>query len=338
MAKKNRNKQKHLRKEERFCIEKMLQAGDTLTKIAETLHRGLSTISEEVSANGGRAKYCAEKAHKRAYWKQYLKKKNCNKVAMDSALSRMVEMELRNRRSPEEIAAVLKQRGVLNYASGKSIRKFITKRPGLERFLFWNRVHKKGGPKRKGDVFLHDPGRKSIDERPHEATSVYGHWEMDFIVSALSSVVLLVLVEKQTKLTRLAILPNRENATVNNAVALLLKGYTVKSLTTDNDIGFTHWRLLETMIGASIYFCHPYHSWEKGLVENTNRWIREFIKKKTDILGYTENYVMQIESWLNHGPLLCLQGASAYEMMMQKEYDKFVSSLSVNYPVLRIGG
>ena len=103
-------------------------------------------------------------------------------------------------------------------------------------------------------------------------------------------------------------------------------------MTTDNDIAFGDWRTLELMIGAPIYFCHPYHSWEKGLVENTNRWLREFIKKKTDIAEYSDEFIAEVESWMNHGPRLCLQGLSAYEMMMQKEKNIFVSSLSINFP------
>jgi len=331
MAKKIGNKKKHLNYEERFSIEKMLRADETLTNIAKVLGRGLSGISEEVSANGGRTKYTAMKAQLRAYWKQYRKKRDCNKVAMTQGMSRIIEKELGNRRSPEEIALMLKQRKFHSTPSAKSIRKFIASRSGLERFLFWNRVKKKGGPK-QGTIFLKDPGRKAITERSIEATTEYGHWEMDFIVSALSSFVLLVLVEKQTKLLRMAILPNRENALVNGAVTRLLAGSTVNSVTTDNDIAFSDWRTLELMIGAPVYFCHPYHSWEKGLVENTNRWLREFIKKKTDIAGYSTAFIAEVESWMNHGPRLCLRGASAYEMMMQKEKNIFVSSLSINFP------
>ncbi len=326
------NKKKHLSYEERFSIEKMLRVDDTLTHIAKTLGRGLSGISEEVSANGGRTKYTATKAQLRAYWKQYRKKRDCNKVAMTPGMIRIVEGELSNRRSPEEIALWLKQRKFPCTPSAKSIRKFIASRSSLERFLFWNRVKKKSGPK-SSTIFLKDPGRKSIAERPKEANTEYGHWEMDFIVSALSSSVLLVLVEKQTKLLRMAILPNRENGLVNGAIVRLLLGYTVHTITTDNDIAFGDWRTLELMTGAGIYFCHPYHSWEKGLVENTNRWVREFIKKKTDIAGYMDTFIADVESWMNHGPRLCLQGASAYEMMMQKEYGKFVHSLSINFPI-----
>lgn len=337
MTKKIGNKKKHLSFEERFSIEKMLRVGDTLTHIAVTLERGLSSISEEVRLSGGRTHYTASKAQLRAYWKQYRKKRDCNKVAMTPGVARIIERELRNRHSPEEIADMLKERKFHCTPSAKSIRKFIDRRHGLERFLFWNRTKKKSGSKSDA-IFLKDEGRKSIDERPIEATSEFGHWEMDFIVSALSSYVLLVLVEKQTRLLRMAILPNRRYALVNGAVTRLLVGYTVKSVTTDNDIAFGDWRTLELMIGAPIYFCHPYHSWEKGLVENTNRWLREFIKKKTDIAGYSDEFIADVESWMNHRPRVCLRGASAYEMMMQKECGKFVHSLSINFPRLRIRG
>ena len=235
MAKKIGNKKKHLSYEERFSIEKMLKADETLTTIATILGRGISGISGEVSVNGGRTKYAATKAQLRAYWKQYRKKRDCNKVAMTPGMIRIIERELRNRRSPEEIAAMLKQRRFHCTPSAKSIRKFIASRSSLERFLFWHRVKKKGGPK-QSTIFLKDPGRKAITERPVEVITEYGHWEMDFIVSALSAYVLLVLVEKHTKLVRMVILPNRENALVNGAITRLLAGYTVTSVTTDNDI------------------------------------------------------------------------------------------------------
>ena len=100
MAKKLKNKKKHLRKEERFCIEKMLRRNESFSEIARTLGRGLSTISEEVNENGGRENYNAKKANHRAQLKQYWKKKNCNKVAMDGHLSRFVEKNLGKGWSP----------------------------------------------------------------------------------------------------------------------------------------------------------------------------------------------------------------------------------------------
>ena len=274
------NKKKHLFDEERFCIEKMLGIGDSFGKIALTLNRGVSTISEEVNNNKGRERYKAESAIRRAYWKQYRKKRDCNKIACDGHLTRFVERKLSLGWSPEAISYRLKKQSGLAYASRKSIRKFIEKRPGLDRYLFWNRNNMKSGSKRTNNIYLTDKDRKFIDIRPIEADYSYGHWEMDFIVSKHNSWVLLVCVEKYSKLVRLALLPNRNNNAVNKAVASLLKGYVVKTITTDNDIGFSKWKKLESLLHTSIYFCYPYHSWEKGLVENCNRWIREFIQKK----------------------------------------------------------
>jgi len=331
------NKKKHLSEKERFCVEKMLGASDSLSEIARTLGRGLSTLSEEINKNGGRDNYSAERAERRAYWRQYRKKRECNKVAMDGNLTRFVERHLSKRWSPEIIASRLKIQPGLDYASGKSIRKFIGKRFGLERFLFWNRNNHKSGRK-NNKWFFDDPLRKFIDERPIPALFEYGHWEADFIVSKHNSFVLLVLVEKHSKLKKLAILPNRANDLVNMTIARLLAGRLVLSLTIDNDIAFTKWRDLERMLGASVYFCHPYHSWEKGLVENTNRWIREFVPKRSDLSKYSKDFIQAIEDWFNRKPSERLNGLTPYEKMMEKEGRRFVSSLAINFPIVRIWG
>jgi transposase, IS30 family len=330
------NKKKHLSNEERFCIEKMCQAGESFGKIGRTLDRGLSTVSEEVNGNEGREKYKAEKAIRKAYWKQYRKKKDCNKVAIDSNLTKFVEKKLEAGWSPGAISSRLEIQSGLQYASEKSIRKFIKKRSGLERYLFWNRNDHKGGPKRKYDIYLSDPDRKFIEERPIWAEFEYGHWEIDFIVSKHNSWVLLVCVEKWSKIFKLTLLPSRNNDLVNQSVAKLLEGYVVNSITTDNDIGFGKWKELEKMLNTQIYFCHPYHSWEKGLVENSNRWIREFIPKKTDLKSVPLEFLNDIEMYFNNKPRECLQGFTAHEIMMKSEYGKFVESLEVNFPKLRI--
>lgn len=332
------NKKKHLSDEERFCIEKMLGVGESLSQISRTLGRGLSTISEEVSGNGGRKRYKAESAIRRAWWKQYRKKRNCNKVAMDGHLTRFVERKLEKGWSPEVISSRLKRQSGLKYASRKSIRKFIGKRPGLERFLFWERNNMKSGIKRKNNIYLTDPDRKFIEIRSLEALYSFGHWEMDFIVSKHNSWVLLVLVEKFSKTLKLALLPNRNNDLVNETVISLLKNQIVNTITTDNDIGFGKWKELEKLLQTSIYFCHPYHSWEKGLVENSNRWIREFIPKKTNLGLISAEYILEIEDYFNHKPKECLSGRTAFEVKIEKECGMMVESLEINMPRLRIEG
>lgn len=338
MAKNQKNKKKHLGKEERFCIEKMLKHKKSFSEIARTLGRGVSTISEEVNANGKRRKYNAEKAHHRAYLKQYWKKKNCNKVAMNGHLSRFVEKSLSKGWSPETISMRLEIQSGIGHASGKSIRKFIQKRSGLERYLFWNRNNMKSGRKRGKGKYLQDPDRKWIDTRPYTALYEYGHWEMDFIVSKHNSFVLLVLVERYSKKILMRIMPNRNNILINQIITEMLRIYTVKTITTDNDIAFAKWKDLEISLKTEVYFCHPFHSWEKGLVENTNRWIRDFIKKKTNLQLISNGNLKEIEDWFNHTPKQCLSGRTPYEVCIQKECGIMVESLEINLPTLRIWG
>ena len=332
------NKKKHLSNEERFCIEKMLKAGQSLKEIGRMLGRGKSTMSEEVEANGGRNRYVAQIAIRRAYWKQYRKKRNCNKVACDGHLTRFVERKLEIGWSPEVISSRLKIQSGLKYVSQKSIRKFIKKRSGLERFLFWNRNNMKSGRKREKVGYLTSLGRKSIDIRHPSALFLYGHWEIDFIVSKHNTWILLVCVEKYSKILRLALLPNRNNDLVNQAIFNLLSDQRVESITVDNDIAFGKWRELEDLLHTQVYFCKPFHSWEKGLVENSNRWIREFIPKKTDLKSISSGYVSDIEMYFNHKPRECLNGRTAFEVMMEKEYGILVESLEINLPKVRIWG
>lgn len=332
------NKKQHLSDEERFCIEKMLRVGESLVDISKTLGRGKSTITEDVNKNGGRAMYTAKRAIRRAYWKQHRKKRDCNKVALDGHLTKFVEKKLRGGWSPGAISSRLKCQSGLDYASEKSVRKFICKRSGLERFLFWNRNDHKSGKKRDNKLFLTDPDRKWIETRPIEAIFSYGHWEMDFIVSKHNSFVLLVCVEKYSKLLKLALLPSRTTETVHKALVSMFSDSIPKTITTDNDIAFCKWRDLELLLGTAIYFCHPYHSWEKGLVENCNRWIREFLPKKTDLRSISSESILDIENYFNHKARECLNGRTAYEVMMNMEYGKLIESLTFNFPKVRIRG
>ena len=129
-----------------------------------------------------------------------------------------------------------------------------------------------------------------IRDRP-KIDGIYGHYEMDFIVSSLSTYSLLVVVERKNKTVYVKRIPNRKHGTVLSALKDIFKYKLVLSITTDNDIAFSNWRQIERELNTKIYFCEPYHSWEKGLVENTNRWIRLFVPKRSDIAQVTEEKI-----------------------------------------------
>ena len=94
-------------------------------------------------------------------------------------------------------------------------------------------------------------------------------------------------------------------------------GYIVNTLTLDNDIVFRKHRQLSRLLGAPIYFCHPYHSWEKGGVENSNKLIRQYIPKRSDISQYSDEYIRMVRDKLNNRPRKCLKYKTPLEIMKE---------------------
>jgi IS30 family transposase len=288
---------KHLSFEERFVIEALLKKKTSIRSIADILERSPNTVSREIAKNSTQGIYTAKKAHHKAYLKRWRSKTQCCKVAMNDFLYRYVDKKLRSKWSPTQISGILKKEyGII--CSPKAIYKFAKSRC-LERFLFWGWNRRKGGRKAYS---INNPkdDRKYIDVRPLEVAT--GDWEMDFIVSSLSTFVLLVIVNRVTKYTKVYKLENRKRTTVMYALSIAFHGEYVRSITTDNDIAFVCWKDIESLFHTQVYFTHPYHSWEKGLVENSNRWIRCFVPKKQDIKYVTREDLYAIHSFLNNRP------------------------------------
>ena len=287
----------HLSFEERFVIEVMFKKETSIRDIGEYLGRSANTISREIKKNSTNGIYTAKKAHHKAYLKRWRSKTQCLKVAMSDFLYRYVDRKLRSKWSPEQISGELMNKYNIT-CSPKAVYKFAKSRC-LERFLFWGWNKKKSGRKNYHYDTPKDE-RKYIDLRPQEVTT--GDWEMDFIVSSLSTYVLLVIVNRATRYTKVHKLENRKRTTVMYALSVAFRGEYVRSITTDNDIAFVCWKDIESLLHTQVYFTHPYHSWEKGLVENSNRWIRCFVPKKQDIASVTRKDLYDIHSFLNNRP------------------------------------
>lgn len=294
-------KYKQLSFEERFAIEKLFKGNAPIREIAMFLGRSPNTISRELNKNMVNGVYSAKKAQLKVNQRRWRAKRQCLKVAMNSFLVRFVEDSLEKKWTPRSISGYLKRELGIQ-CSAKAIYKYIEHR-GLEYQLFWRWNKRKGGPKRRKHKGIPD-NRKYIEERPVQ--NVLGHYELDFIVSKHSTFVLLVATDRLTKHSLVRKLSNRKRSTISQAFSDMFGGIPVKSITTDNDIAFKHWPELEVIIQAPIYFCHPYHSWEKGLVENTNRWIRCFVPKRHDIASVTQEDLDEIHTFLNDRPRECI--------------------------------
>lgn len=302
----------HLIYEERKHIAYLRNIrGKSGREIALEMDRSPTSISTELKSGNMDEIYDPDLGQKKADFKRRRSKTKLMKILLDGDLRKKIEPEIRRGISPRRISGTLRGQDI--QISDKSIYKFVHAY-NLERYLCF-----KGKPKTSKGQYIYrrekELDKTRVDQRP-DIQGIYGHYEMDFIVSSHSTYTLLVVVEKKTHRVYIRKISNRKHEDVTRALQDIFFGKTVLSITTDNDISFSHWKQLEVLLKTKIYFCYPYHSWEKGLVENTNRWIRLYIKKKSDIKDVTEEILEKTDYWFNQYPreILGFKSANALEL------------------------
>jgi transposase, IS30 family len=237
----------------------------------------------------------------------------------------------KDRWSPEVIAGKLKIKHPDESIHHETIyryiysQKFKTRGMKLWQYLTYQRKRrmKKNGRSvnRNGRI----PGSISIDLRPEIVAerSRGGDWESDNLGSPKTDKsALSVTVERLSRLTLLDKLTDRKAATKRQALTKRLSKYPKKlrlTLTEDNGSENIEHQQLSDDAQIDIFFCHAYHSWEKGTVENTNQRLRtkRYIPKGTSIDTLSEKQIKQIEHKLNSTPRKCLNYLTPYEKMEQ---------------------
>ncbi len=180
---------------------------------------------------------------------------------------------------------------------------------------------------------------RSIDKRPKEANEriVAGHWEMDTVYSGkeFSSVCLLTLTERKTRVEITRKIPDRTAASVTKEIdkierqmgALAFRELFI-SITPDNGTEFSNVEALERSIlnkkaRTQLFFAHPYSSYERGTNENHNGIIRRFIPKGSDIGLQKKSTIRRIQDWMNNYPRKILNGKSPLEALAEEFGDSF---------------
>lgn len=333
-------KAKKINGEERGYIEYLRnEEKRSVGKIARIMKRSKSSISEELRRVKGL--YDSEKAEEHRYRKQYHKTYEWMKVAACPKLSAYVSAKMKEDWSPEEIAGRIKYIDTdIPRATTPSIYKYIYSIYGrqIEQYLRYGRQTKKDEAHASSGI----TDRTFIDKRPKkvEKRRFFGDWEADFIVSGKDgSGYLAVFVERKTRYVVVRKIAVKDVHTVHSLFQKILGGmFLVSTLTIDNDIVFRKHKDLSEMIGAPVYFTHPYHSWEKGTVENMNKWIRQYVPKKSDISKLTDEYVQMIEDKLNNRPRKCLRFKTPREAMeKERGVKKDVALLQCNVLQERFG-
>ena len=303
-------------KNDRNEIKILLGRKYSFRDIAKALSRSVSTVSDEVNNNSVRGKYDPEKAQHKAYVRRHNASFRGKKIVANMDLRSFVEKHLLDGQSPEAISGRLKHREKkLPYASKDTIIRFLNSPYGkIIGLKLKKKKRPKGGVKKKK---LSD--RTFIDKRPKiiEKRGRVGDAEGDFIVACKSGRgILLVVVCRKLRMTFLEIIHDVSVDEVHKAFLRIKKRFPeLKSLTLDNDILFRMHKTLSKLLGMKIYFCHPYHSWEKGEVENTNKFIRKYIPKGSDLSRYAAEEILEIEKRCNRRFMKCLDYATPEEKL-----------------------
>jgi IS30 family transposase len=336
-----KRKYSHIKKTERLEIAILLKKKHSLRSIAGVLNRSVGTISEEISLNKVNGAYDPLKADHKAYVKRKYAKYQGMKVVENRELRGYVEEKSKESWSPEQIAGRLQKVDTnIKYASRGAIYKFIFSPYGraLERYLRYRGKKKKGGNRTKADQLKN---RTFIDKRPEIVSNRerFGDWEGDFIVSGKRGKgVLVVLYERKTMYVKIQKIMSRSCDVANKYIQEMTGGFVCfNSLTIDNDISFRKHGELSRLLGAPVYFCRPYHAWEKGGVENINKLIRQYIPKGSDISKYSDGYIKEIEDKLNNRPRKGLGYKTPLEVMTEngqfKSLENFANIIKQKTPV-----
>lgn len=307
----------HLTQEERYQIYALMKAGLLQTQIAAVLGRSPSTISRELRRNRGQRGYRPHQAHERS----------CQRARAARTRPRITESQwqaiaelLRQHWSPEQIADRAALEGTLAITHERIYHFIYADKAGggeLWRCLRGQKPYRRrygSGRERRGQI----ADRVGIEQRPSEVQrrERIGHWEADTVHGRARQGAVLSLVERRSRLTRLAKLPRATAKAVRQAARRRLRpiAHAVESITADNGKEFADHRAISRALDALFYFAEPYASWQRGTNENTNGLIRQYLPKSRDLRKLSGAEVRKIENRLNHRPRKCLGFLTPYEV------------------------
>ena len=304
---------------EREEISRGIAAHQSARSMARLLGRSASTVSRELSRNGGYDGYRAALADETA-WARARRPKRC-KLANSARLRQAVASKLRLNWSPEQVAGWLKRAhpGDESYhVSHETIYRslFVQARGVLKKELL-GYLRSRRTIRRSKQAGLHGDGRGqirdivSIRQRPAavEDRAVPGHWEGDLLSGSKNSYIA-TLVERHTRYVMLAKVANKDTQTVISALikqAKKLPRELYKSLTWDRGKELTDHRRFTLATDIEVYFCDPQSPWQRGSNENTNGLLRQYFPKGTDLSVHSQAHLNKVARQLNERPRETLQ-------------------------------
>lgn len=299
---------------EREEISRGIANGESVRAIARRIARAPSTVSREIRRNHGRHCYRATEADDTA-WNRARRPKVC-KLAQHERLRRIVAHKLSLAWSPEQIAGWLKrtfpEHPALHVSHETIYRSLFIQTRGvlkkeLMKHLRSRRVMRHGKTfTTKGRPRGRIADAVSIRERPTavEDRAIPGHWEGDLITGS-GNTHIATLVERQSRFTLLIKLDGKDTHTVVNALIKHVKRLPDelrKSLTWDRGGEMAQHKQITVATDLQIYFCDPQSPWQRGTNENTNRLLRQYFPRQTDLSIYSQVELNKVARQLNQRP------------------------------------
>ena len=299
---------------EREEISRWLSMRCSLRSIARHLGRSPSTISREVQRNGGADRYRAARSDQAA-WDRARRPKLC-KLACRPFLRRTVSTLLRRQWSPEQIAGWLKrtypgepQKQVSHETIYRSLfiqARGVLKKELLEHLRARRTVRRSRHASMKRNGLGQIKNAVSISERPPsvEDRAVPGHWEGDLIGGSGNSYVA-TLVERHSRYVMLVKVANKDTESVVSALikqSQRLPSELYRSLTWDRGKELADHQRLTLATEVEVYFCDPRSPWQRGSNENTNRLLRQYLPRGTDLSLHSQAKLSAIARQLNERP------------------------------------
>lgn len=318
---------KQLTLEEREQLYLWRNQGIKWREIGRRLDRDHSGLIKEWQRNIRFVAYLPAKAQERAETKSREQRRKAPLKSMQIWLYVQEHLRKPYYWTPEEIAGRLSLEYPTLSIHHETIYRYIYSKEAKQ-YKLWEllpnarkkRMKKGGrGVQRASKI----PNAISIDERPETVALRHdiGHWETDNVIGKISDdSALSVTVERVIHLTLINKLYDRTAETKAVMVSQRLNEFPKtcrRTVTTDNGSENTNHQEITKETGMAVFFCHAYHSWEKGTVENTNGRIRRFIPKGISMDTITDDQIKALEYQLNSTPRKCLQYLTPYEKMQQ---------------------
>ncbi len=308
----------HLDKRERTLIKDWHNQDISRREIGRRLNRSHSTISRELRRNLWCGRHYYIRGAQELY--EYRLKQRAQRTRLKNEATRdYVNQKLHIGWTPELIAGRLREFKPDNYVCHESIYQYIyIDAPQLIECLA--RKHKKRRTKYpyriKGERIKN---RVPMSQRPDDVDTreTLGHWESDSVVGGDRKSGLNVVVERASRLVNISLMKNKTAKETKKVLLRRLSNHPeelVQSITYDNGTENVLHEEINKKLEAQSYFCAPYHSWEKGSVEQVNGLIRRFFPKGTNFNNVTTTDINRVEKLLNNRPRKCLNYLTPYEV------------------------